>query len=104
MRSGGSQSGGRGDGRRGGMNVGQIHRLPVSNQPGEERTEEKVGGRQRKVCFTPVWSAVNRTRGILMRDVPWGGLHRNQHATMLVLFRVRKNLTGVIDHIWLHCL
>lgn len=76
MRSGGSQSGGRGDGRRGGMNVGQIHRLPVSNQPGEERTEEKVGGRQRKVCFTPVWSAVNRTRGILMKDVPWGGLHR----------------------------
>lgn len=76
MRSRGSKSGGGGDGRRGGMNVGQIHQLPVSNQSTEERTEEKVGGRQRKVCFTPVWSAVNRTRGILMKDVRWDGSRR----------------------------
>lgn len=76
MRSRGSKSGGGGDGRRGGINVGRIHQLPVSSQSREERTEEKVGGRQRKVCFTPVWSAVNRRRGILMKGVRWDGPRR----------------------------
>lgn len=55
------------DGRRGeGTSVGQIDQLPVSDQSREEGTEEKVGGRQRKVCFAPVWSAVNGTGGILL--------------------------------------
>lgn len=71
MRSRGRESGGGGgggdDGRRGeGASVGQIDQLPVSNQSREEGTEEKVGGRQRKVCFAPVWSAVNGTGGILL--------------------------------------
>lgn len=62
----------RGGGERG-MNVGQTPQLPVSNQSREEGTEEKVGGRQRKECFTPVWSAVNGTRAILMKAAGWEG-------------------------------
>lgn len=97
MRSRGSKSGGGGDVRSGGMNVGQIHQLPVSNQSGEERTEEKVGGRQRKVCFTPVWSAVNRTGGILMKDVWWDG---DESRTLPSWFCYGSEiLTGGIYHI-----
>lgn len=84
------------DGRRGeGTSVGQIDQLPVSNRSREEGTEEKVGGRQRKVCFAPVWSAVNGTGRILLGGTDQAG------GSVTVLIRVRKSHGCPVPH---HCL